>query len=183
MSSSDREYSVGDWIVHCRYGVGKVIGIEQKPIYDGKKTRKECYKVETDDGNYWFAIEQRDNPRVRPLSSLRVLRRALKALNEPPQFMDASKSEIKQRISMVNSNAELEPLIQLVRELFARNQHNNLNVDEDRALAKYTKHLISEYSISAGIEVTDARKELYAMLNDSNQGINEKYFFGLGNSS
>lgn len=182
MGSMRREFSVGDWVIHCRYGVGQITAVEERPLYDGTKRRRRCFKVETQNGEFWFPIDNNDNPRIRSIATPNKFQRALRNLRRPPQNINAHKSEFRKKISEVRSNVSLAPMICLARDLFARNQLKKLSVDEDRALNKFTEHLIMEYAVSYGIEIGEARSKLFSMLRESDREVNEKFFFGLSGS-
>lgn len=183
MGSIRREYSIGDWVIHCQYGVGQIIAIEERPFYDGKKRRRSCYKVATQKGEFWFLLDNNDNPRVRSIASPKRLLRVLRKLRRPPQDIEAHKSEFKKKISKVRSDVSLSPMVCLVRDLFARNQVKNLSVDEDRALNKFTEHLIMEYAVSMEMDIGLARSQLHTMIRESDRKANHKFFFGLGGSA
>jgi len=183
MASQAAQYSIGDWVVHCQYGVGQIMAREEKPLYDGTDRKQSCYKVETDDGEFWFPADQSQNPRIRAIASQPKFRKVLKKLRDKPQHLDADKFVIKQQITQLSDNAELETMVQLVRELLARNQIKTLNTDEDRALNKFSKHLTMEYAVIMGLEVDVAKSDLLAMLHSSDRIAGEKFFYGLGNSA
>jgi|SaaInl7_200m_RNA_FD_contig_61_627124_length_1442_multi_6_in_0_out_0_1 RNA polymerase-interacting CarD/CdnL/TRCF family regulator len=183
MASQADQYSIGKWVVHCRYGVGQITAIEDKPFYDGENRKRSCYKVETNNGDFWFSADQSDNPRIRTIATPRQFRLVLKKLKKPPQHLEADKSVLKQMITQLRTNVELEPMVGLVRELFARNQIKTLSTDEDQALNKYTKHLTMEYAVSFEMDVRAAKSELLSMLRASDREAGEKFFFGLGSSA
>ncbi len=178
-----KKYAISDWVVHCSYGVGQITAIEEKPLYDGEVCRRDCYRVETTDGVYWFPVDQTDNQRIRLIATPRQLRRVLHVLKQPAESDEVQKPELKAKISRVRSNAALEPVVCLLQELFALNRERKLNLEEERTLKRLTKHLIVEYARSMEIKMAAARSMVFKMLSESDREANRKFFFGLNSSS
>jgi len=62
MSIQGSSYTKGDWIVHARYGVGQVKGMEKKLIEGEKKL---FYKVKTFNGASKVACDRVGNKKSR----------------------------------------------------------------------------------------------------------------------
>lgn len=182
METEKVDYAIGDWVIHCQYGVGQIKAIEDKPIFDGKKGRKEFFRVSTNNGEFWFPASDDQNARVRAVATPRQFKRSLQVLRQPPKLEDAEKGELREKISAIYSNVALAPMVELIRELFARNKVKNISVDEERALNKFTKHLIMEYAQVMDVELDIAREKLYSALERNERDANEKFFFGHRNS-
>ncbi len=176
MDTENLVYSITDWVVHCQYGVGQIVALENKPIFDGKKGRKDFFRVLTKNGVFWFPATGIDNERVRAIATPRQFKRTLEVLQRPPQLVEAEKGELREKISVIYSNAALAPMVELARELFARNKVKNISVDEERALSKFTKQMIMEYAQIMGVEIEVARKKLHSFLRKSERDANEKFF-------
>ena len=78
-------YSLGDMVVHRTYGVGKIDGIDHKPI---NEIDVECFKVKTENGHYWFPTEGLDNRRIHPIASQELIQMAIKIIRSAPQGLD-----------------------------------------------------------------------------------------------
>jgi RNA polymerase-interacting CarD/CdnL/TRCF family regulator len=166
MSEEIHRYDIGQWVVHSRYGVGEIKSIEKIPIHGD--TQEKCFKVQTNDGVFWFPVEQSENPRIRPIASRKRLKQALKILKEPPQDIDAHHNVFKGRISEVQNHGSLKDKIGLVRDLLARQTVKRLNIIEERALKTLNLQLVREWSISMGLDTAVAQSELDAVFRDAN---------------
>lgn len=134
MNQNVPQYAVGQWVVHCQYGVGQIKQVERVPLGGNFDETEKCFTVQTRNGTFWFPVEQDENPRVRPITSKRKLKEALKALDEQPQDTDAHHNIIKGRINTAKEDGSLKTTVELVRDLSARNNTKKLNILEDRAL-------------------------------------------------
>ena len=73
----NNSYGIGDWVVHKRYGVGQIRSIEKRPI-NGEATN--CFKVKTNDSMYWFPVAKKENPRIRPIETEKIIDKVIKTL-------------------------------------------------------------------------------------------------------
>jgi RNA polymerase-interacting CarD/CdnL/TRCF family regulator len=150
-------YSIGDWVVHHSYGIGQIKKIEEKPIH-GKQVA--CFRVKTQDGDYWFPRNGADNPRIRPVASQDMLQRAQKELQETVRDLDHDRKMWKSRIDEVRASDELIATSQLVRDLTILRTQRKLNQTEEKALSHFTDRLLREWSATMNIDVEAIRPKL-----------------------
>lgn len=74
MSDGNQHYDIGQWVVHSQYGVGQIQQIQEMPLHGDMQTQEKCFQVQTKDGVFWSAVEQKDNPRLRPLTTQEKLK-------------------------------------------------------------------------------------------------------------
>jgi RNA polymerase-interacting CarD/CdnL/TRCF family regulator len=91
-------YTLGDMIVHRSYGVGKIDSIESKPM---NGIEVECFKVITQNGDYWFPTEGKENPRIHPVASQKLIQRAITILRSAPIDLETDHLHWKERIDSV----------------------------------------------------------------------------------
>lgn len=161
MTNDAGSYSKGDWLVHCYHGLGRVKGVESKKI-NGEKAK--YYRVEADDSIFWVPVEAGEDSRVRPITSRRRLKRALKELTTTPKKMSDAYQKRQQRIKAVKKDGSIDAICGIIRDLTARRRDKNLNENEKRALSFFKTLLLREWSISADVTQEDARKELGKIL-------------------
>jgi len=156
MDQDISQYSIGQWVVHCQYGVGQIKQVERVPLHGNIKEPEKCFSVQTRNCTFWFPVEQDENPRVRPITSKLKLQEALQALQDPPQDTDAHHNVIKGRIKTANSDGALKTTVELVRDLSARNNIKKLNVLEERALHHLKDRVVREWSLCMQIDENEA---------------------------
>jgi RNA polymerase-interacting CarD/CdnL/TRCF family regulator len=164
MDQNASPYSVGQWVVHCQYGVGQIKQIESVPLGGNFEETEKCFTVQTRNGTFWFPVEQNENPRVRPITSEKKFKKALKALQEPPQDTDAHHNVIKGRINSAKKDTSLKTTVELVRDLSARNNIKKLNILEQRALKLHTDRVVREWSLCMKLDENEATTRLNKIL-------------------
>lgn len=163
MTTAEKVFSRGDWIVHSYYGVGEVKKVEKKSV-NGKN--KEFYRVESNNTTYWIPLERAKESHIRALATRTSLRRALALLKKAPEEMDSNYKIRQSRIKEVLASGKLRDLIRLVRDLWARGQDSKLSMTELSALRKAMDNLVVEIAVAEGMEDSEASAKLRELLND-----------------
>ena len=166
MSDEGQHYNIGQWVVHCRYGVGKIKSVEKVPFYGEGQKNEKCFKVQTKESVFWLPVAQSENPRIRPIATRKRMERALKVLKEPPQDLDAHHNVLKDRINETHKSGSLKSQISLIRDLLARRSVKKLNILEERTLKTLKLQLIREWSISMDMDDAVAQSELNAIFRE-----------------
>jgi RNA polymerase-interacting CarD/CdnL/TRCF family regulator len=155
------DFGVGDWLVHLRHGVGKIVRVERKLVHG---ERVDCYRVETPDSVVWIPLDNGDNERVRALASPSTFRRVLTVLRRPPEAMADDSGARKQRIKKVLSEGAVIPMARLVRDLWGRKAEKRLNETEIAGLRHTQERLAREWSVSTQVPLDEVRSRLEDIL-------------------
>lgn len=164
MDQNLSHFSIGQWVVHCQYGVGQIKQIEHVPLHGNLDKPEKCFNVQTQNSTFWFPVKQDDNPRVRPITSEKKLKEALKVLNGPPKDTDAHHNVIKVRIHAAKEDGSLKTSVELVRDLSARKNIKKLNIHEERALSLHKDRVVREWSLCMHIDETEATTRFNQLL-------------------
>ena len=156
-------FAEGDWIVHLYHGVGQIQTIESKCL-DGKTCN--YYKVITQDSTFWVPVEETENNRIRPLSSPREFKQALRILKRNPRQMNPDHSARKERIKEVMAGGDLRAIARLVRDMAARQAEARLNDSEERAFNRFLDRFLAEWSACSGITREEARLKLMGIFQE-----------------
>jgi RNA polymerase-interacting CarD/CdnL/TRCF family regulator len=163
MQNQDPAYVIGDWLIHIHYGVGQIVGIEEKQLE--KKRRFFRVKAQENNGVYWIPVKQAaENDRVRPIAAQTRLNEALEILQLPPEVMDEEQKIRKEQIREARSAGEPLPIAKLIRDLTGRKAAKSLTMVEKSSLDYFKKRLISEWSPSLEIQPQVARQMLQNFL-------------------
>ena len=157
-------YSVDDWVVHTKYGVGQIKTIEVKPIL-GENT--DCFKVKTYDCTYWFPTNDIENPRIRSVASKDVIQQIIKNLRRKSSQLDTDRAIWKQRIEETQANSDVLTLSLIIRDLSTQKKLRQLNQTEDDALEYFKDRLLREWSSITGDEMNKLRSELNLYIQES----------------
>ena len=156
-------FGEGDWIVHCSYGLGQIMGIETKRI-SGSGTR--YYRIQTSDSTYWLPVTQSDSEELRPLASQAEIQAALAILAKPPRKMASNHTARKSRIQQVRSDNTPDDIARLVRDLRARQRDKGiLNQTERSAYGTFKQRLLEEWAAVSGSQLDLLAARLEALLN------------------
>jgi RNA polymerase-interacting CarD/CdnL/TRCF family regulator len=164
MSKFTQKYSLGDRIVHHNYGVGRIDGIELKPL---NGIEVECFKVKTKDGVYWFPTDSLDNPRIHPVASQELVQRAIEILRSAPEDSENDPIQWKERIDEVKTDGDFLTISSLVRDLAGLKTKKKLNSIQAQALKNLKDRLIREWAASLEINAITIRPKLNAYLRES----------------
>jgi RNA polymerase-interacting CarD/CdnL/TRCF family regulator len=166
MASQSGAFARGEWIVHTRYGIGRVVKEEKKRI--GGRVRP-FYRVKSSNSTFWIPKGQEKSTRVRPLCSKRELRKALAVLGDAPQEMASSAKERHARIKSTRADGSLPLICALVRDLMARKRENGLGYEEGEALGFFKSLLLREWAICQGVQIGEVERKLRQILRQGTQ--------------
>jgi RNA polymerase-interacting CarD/CdnL/TRCF family regulator len=150
-------YTKGDWIVHARYGVGQVKGMEKK-LVEGEK--KLYYKVKTFNGAYWLSVMRADAEYIRPVTSEYKIRRALTRIRKPPKPLPENHIQRNRAISEALKNNSLYPKAHMIRDLHGKQVESRLNFKEEDALLKLKEQFVNEWSVISNKERAELEDKL-----------------------
>jgi RNA polymerase-interacting CarD/CdnL/TRCF family regulator len=163
-------YSLGDRVVHRSYGVGKIDGIERKPL---NGVEVECFKVQTKNGIFWFPTDSSDNPRIHPVASQELVQKVIEILRSAPQALENDQLQWKERIDDVQTDWDFLAISTLVRDLSALKTKKKLNRTQEQALKNLEGRLLREWATSLDVDIKSIRPRFKAYLKESKANILE----------
>jgi CarD family transcriptional regulator len=158
------ELKEGDYIVHATHGVGKITGIESKQLQEEKHV---FYVVKTTKLTYWLPVVRSQSNRIRPVCAPSTFQKALSEVRQKPEPLS---NNFRTRIKYLKEEIEkcsVQASARLIRDLHARNAEKNLHVNEHRTMDKLKEQFVSEWSISAGVDKSEAAAKLEEALSKS----------------
>jgi CarD family transcriptional regulator len=147
IKDADMLFSIGDHIVHTNYGVGQVVGIEEKTLSSKTTT---YYVVETKDSTFWMPVVKADNERTRQIVPAKIIHnKVIEVLKDDPQEMSSNHKTRRKRIKDVNASGNIILVAELVRDLtYRKGVEGRLAVLEDKDLEYLKNRLITEWAKS-----------------------------------
>jgi RNA polymerase-interacting CarD/CdnL/TRCF family regulator len=158
------QYSIGEWVVHSQYGVGQIKKTEVMPFH-GEQI--ECFRVQVQDGAFWFPTNTSENPRIRPVASLETMTKATKNLRRKPGNLDKDKKYWTQRIKEVPADGDLLSISHLIRDLSAQQAKKRLNESQVRALTEFKERLLNEWSAITDTPIEKIRPQFNSYIQES----------------
>ena len=160
-------HAVGDWLVHQYYGVGQLKGKEKKNIGGVEGT---YFRLELDRSTIYIPENKLNSDWFRPVSSQTKLDEVTEILSRPAKKMDGRFTSRQSMIRKVMSENSIVNIARVIRDLSGRRRRRkSLSKTEDSALRELTARLLSEWSVALGLDESEAREKLRALLEeDSN---------------
>lgn len=154
-------FRVGDVVMHCTYGLGKVIQVEERAMYGPTQT---YYAVQIGDLTIWVPEDEQLGTRLRSPTPGREFPRLLKILTGPGESLPVDRHERKLLLSNWLKDGRAESLCRVIRGLANFRQAKSLN-DYDQVILKRTQQaLIGEWGYSLSITPAQAEHELHHLL-------------------
>jgi RNA polymerase-interacting CarD/CdnL/TRCF family regulator len=141
----DREFKIGDWVVHHYHGVGKIKDIVKKGIDGDEKT---YYKVVTPKMKYWIPVKDETSNNIEPIRSKSEFEEMLQLLSQAPESIAKHHKSRKKRIHDRWSEGSLSSRAKLLRDLNGRYLTSRLSFNEKEMMKKIKRYLINEWVIA-----------------------------------
>ncbi len=164
MNIQPATFSKGDWIVHARYGVGQVKGLEKKELEGEKKL---FFKVKTFDGVYWLSAVRTDAEHIRPITSENQIKRALTIIRRPPKELPENHTLRHKLVIETLKDPSLYPKARMIRDLNGKQYETKLNFTEEDAFLMLKKQLLNEWSVIQDTDRSILEKKLDQALETS----------------
>jgi CarD family transcriptional regulator len=153
------QFSVDDKVVHPHHGPGRIAGVEQRELLDGKKL---YYNIEipTEELSVYLPREKMKEIGVRPAMSRDRLPRVLARLRSQPrhlpQAFKARQEEVWERLR----TGRVMQLAEVVRDLTWHEKREHLTKKDTAFLAQGKSRLAAEMALVSGEEVSDMEKAI-----------------------
>lgn len=155
------DFNVGDPVVHWTFGLGKVIGVEERVISDEKAL---FYLVQIRELTIYVPVDDKTGSRLRsPTSSdeFKNLFAILKGSGEP---LSENRLERKSLLRKGLADGKAETICQVIRDLSAMALKKALNDDDKNVLRRAQGLLCAEWGFAFSVPQTQAESELQNLL-------------------
>jgi len=153
-------YEIGDKVIHCTYGLGEIIKLEEKNINDRPT---DCYVVRINDMTIWIPTDDEQNSLRLPSTSEEFVK-VLPILSSPNETLQEDRVLRKQHLLEQLRDGELTSICRLIRDLTHFKRDKKLNDQEKSILERAIKTLTAEWSLSLGIPQSEAHQTMESML-------------------
>lgn len=154
-------YHEGDSVMHCTYGLGKIIQLEERTLYGPTML---YYAVQIGDMTVWVPADDRLATRLRPPTRGKEFQGLLDILTGPADLLPEDRHERKELLVEWLKDGRAESLCRVIRSLANQRQVRSLN-DNDQILMRRAQHaLIGEWGYSLSIPIAQAELELQQLL-------------------
>lgn len=155
------DFRVGDSVMHWTYGLGQVVGLEER-VLSGKKNL--YYVVKIRELTVWVPADGNLVNRLRPPTTPAGFKQLFAILASPGETLPDDRQERKVQLVDQLKDGRAETLCRVIRNLSAYQRVRPLN-DNDQSLMKRTRDaLIDEWGFALSILPAQAETELRHLL-------------------
>ncbi|MBI1881608.1 MAG: hypothetical protein HYR94_25795 [Chloroflexi bacterium] len=161
------QFEVGDRVVHPTYGIGHIVGVEEKQFFE--KGARLYYKVVLPKRTVWIPIEAQEAGGLRLITAKSELDQYRNLLKSPP--IPLEKNHHRRHPALVRRlrGGSFQVLCEVVRDLTAWGWRKPLGPTDMATLQKIRQSLSQEWATAAGVSTTEAIKEIDSLLRATRQ--------------
>jgi RNA polymerase-interacting CarD/CdnL/TRCF family regulator len=156
-------FQIGDKVIHSTFGLGEIEFIEEKTIH-GQLTN--CYVVHIKDITTWVPINELQQQTLRAPTPPDEFERLSAILSGPGETLQADRLQRKDELLVQIRDGQLSSICRVVRNLTCFKRSKRLNEQENTILERAINSLLTEWTYSQGIPLTQARQALTDLLGE-----------------
>jgi len=155
------KFKIGDRVVHCTYGLGQILAIEERTI---NEITCPYYMVKVADLTIWIPIDENLKSRLRQPNDAAGFKESISVLSEPAESLPSDYRQRNLQLHDMLKDGEVESYCKVIRDLSAYSQ-GRVSSDHDNVLMKHVQGiLIGEWSFSLAITLDAAKLELNRLI-------------------
>ena len=155
------EFNVGDQVVHWTFGVGKIIGVEERALADQTAL---FYLVQVRDLTICVPVDTRTESRLRAPKSSLDFKELFAILQGSGELLADDRFVRKSQLRKELADGKAESICLVIRDLTALARKKSLNDDDKNILRRAESLLCAEWAYSLSVPLTQAEGDLQQML-------------------
>ena len=156
-------FQIGDKVIHWTYGLGEIVQIEEKVIHDQMTN---CYVVRTHDLMIWIPINDLQQLNLRVPASPDEFVKLFSILTGPGDVLPEDRVIRKNQILAQMRDGHLESICRVVRDLTLFKHSAKLNDNEKSLLERAINTLLTEWTFSLGVPLSQAQETMAELLGE-----------------
>ena len=156
-------FHIGDKVIHWTYGLGEIAQIEEKPI-NGQLTN--CYVFQTSDMSIWIPIDEMQQHSLRMPTPPDEFIRLYAILKSPGEQLQDDRVLRKNQLMTQMRDGQLASICKVVRDLTHFKRNGKLNDQERYILERAEKSLLTEWTYSLGLPMSQAQQAMTSLLGE-----------------
>lgn len=156
-------FHIGDKVIHWTYGLGEIAQIEEKPI-NGQLTN--CYVFQTSDMSIWIPIDEMQQHSLRMPTPPDEFVRLYAILKSPGEQLQDDRVLRKNQLMTQMRDGQLASICKVVRDLTHFKRNGKLNDQERYILERAEKSLLTEWTYSLGLPLSQAQQAMTSLLGE-----------------
>ncbi len=156
------QFKVGDRVVHPAYGIGHIASIEEKQF--SEREPHLYYQVALTKRSLWVPVEAEEASGLRLVTAKSELDQYRQVLQSRPTLLDKNHHHRHLDLAKRMKQNSFQITCEVVRDLTAWSWRKPLGPTDTATLQKTQRSLYQEWAAAAGVSVTEATKEIDALL-------------------
>lgn len=161
------DYKIGDPVMHWTYGLGQIVGLEERAIASQKIL---YYAVKVQDLTIWVPADGKLESRLRTPTPATRFKQLFAILTSPGEPLPEDRHERKTWLSEQLKDGRAESLCRVIRALSTYQQGKSLNENDQIYLKRAQNALLGEWGFSLSVPVMQAESDLHRLLNSGSAG-------------
>ena len=161
------DFHVGDSVMHWTYGLGQVVGLEER-VLSGKKAL--YYAVKVREMTIWVPADGMLKNRLRPPTSENEFKKLQKILSNPGDPLPDDRHLRKTKLLEILKDGTAESLCRVIRGLVTYQKVRPLNENDQALLKRSQKALVGELGVALSVTPMQAETELHRLLTSGSTG-------------
>lgn len=155
------DFSVGDHVVHWTFGLGKIIGVEERLMSDQKVL---FYLVQVRDLTVCVPVDSKTESRLRSPTPAKEFKKLFTILTTSGEPLSENRHERKSLLRKDLTDGKVETVCQVIRDLSSMSLTKSLNDDDKNILRRARNLLCAEWGFAFSIPPSQAESELQHIL-------------------
>lgn len=155
------DFQVGDIVIHKRYGLGKIIQLDEKEL-SGKS--RQCYVVRIGDLTMWVPADEPSGGSLRPPTPRSEFEELFSILRSSGEPLSNDRFERKTQLHTNMKDGDLAGICRVIRDLTSWGVSKKLNIDDRSVLERAQVFLVNEWMLSFAVTQKQAQQELIQLL-------------------
>ena len=156
-------FQIGDKVIHCTFGLGEIVHIEEK-IIQGLPTN--CYVVRTTELTVWIPINDLQQHSLRVPTPPEEFERLSVILTNPSETLLEDRELRKNQLMAQMKDGQLASICRVVRDLTHFKHSKKLNDQEKSILERAINSLLTEWTYSLGMPLSQAHQAMTNLLGE-----------------
>lgn len=156
------QFKVGDRVVHPAYGLGHIASIEERQFSEQEPHL--YYQVALTKRSLWVPVEAEESSGLRLVTAKSELDQYRQVLQSRPAPLDKNHHHRHLDLSKRMKQNSFQIMCEVVRDLTAWGWRKPLGPTDTATLQKTRRSLYQEWAVAAGVSVSEATKEIDALL-------------------
>jgi RNA polymerase-interacting CarD/CdnL/TRCF family regulator len=154
-------FQVGDQVIHCAYGLGEIIQLDEKELFG--RTSK-YYVVKIRDLTIWVPMSEMGERCLRFLTPAEDFKKLFDILSSPGEPLSADRLERKNQLMEQLKDGTLESVCRVVRDLAFHKRMKKTNENDSAVLSRARSFLLDEWSVVLSVPIYEAENDLRELL-------------------